>query len=244
LGISLLIYTSCGIHWPNIQKQIRGVERVKINQSVAKRMHWISNSAKVLARKAAPGTLLVLLGAGAFYLIASNGFTPRKVVSSKAPMDVPPGHVTKDLPGAPVGEGDRSDVTSAPVGSEGIKTHDREITENSSAMQTPAPILTPPPIPAAGSKTFAMDSEFLQKQPPAVERKTVERQLSGPERKSLERKREEAERKRARLEELYQKHLISSEVYKRGEEKYKSEIEKYRSAINGGKVPKSQIPAV
>jgi hypothetical protein len=218
---------------------------VKINQSVAKRMHWISNTAKVLARKAAPGTLLVLLGVGAFYLIASNGFTPRRVVPSKASMDVPLARVTKDLPGAPVGEGDRSDVTSAPVGSEGIKTHDREITENSSALQTPAPILTPPPIPEAGRKTFAMDSEFLQKQPPpAVERKNVERQLSGPERKSLERKRVEAERKRARLEELYQKHRISSEVYKRGEEKYKSEIEKYRSAINGGKVPKSQIPAV
>jgi len=216
---------------------------MKINQSVAQRMHWISNSAKVLARKAAPGTLLVLLGVGAFYLIASNGFTPRRVVS-KASMDVPPAHVTKDSPGAPVGEGDRSDATSAPVGSEGIKTHDREITENSSAMQTPAPILTPPPIPAAGRKTFAMDSEFLRKQPPAVERKNVERQLSGPERKSLERKREEAERKRARLEELYQTHRISSEVYKRGEEKYKSEIEKYRSAINGGKVPKSQVPAV
>jgi hypothetical protein len=46
------------------------------------------------------------------------------------------------------------------------------------------------------------------------------------------------------LEKLYQKHLISSEAYKKGEEKYKTEIEKYRSAVNGGKTPKTQIPEV
>ena len=87
-----------------------------------------------------------------------------------------------------------------------------------------------------------MDSEFLKKQQPEVERKSLPRSPKEAERKSLERKREEAERKRARLEEMYQKHLISNEAYRKGEEKYKSEIEKYRSAVNAGRVPKSPMP--
>jgi hypothetical protein len=33
---------------------------------------------------------------------------------------------------------------------------------------------------------------------------------------------------------MYQKHEISSEAYKQGEEEYKSEIEKYRAAVNAG----------
>jgi len=32
---------------------------------------------------------------------------------------------------------------------------------------------------------------------------------------------------------MYQKHLISSEAYKKGEQEYKSEIEKYRNEFNG-----------
>jgi hypothetical protein len=31
---------------------------------------------------------------------------------------------------------------------------------------------------------------------------------------------------------MYEKHAISSEAYKRGEEKYQSEIEKYRKEMN------------
>jgi hypothetical protein len=37
---------------------------------------------------------------------------------------------------------------------------------------------------------------------------------------------------------MYQKHLISSGAYRKGEEEYKSEIEKYRSAVNAGSTEK------
>jgi hypothetical protein len=83
-----------------------------------------------------------------------------------------------------------------------------------------------------------IDSEFLERKRTEVEHKNPERQARQAERKNLERKREEAERKRSRLEEMYQKHLISSGAYRKGEEEYKSEIEKYRSAVNAGSTEK------
>src|SRR6516165_7946881 len=52
---------------------------------------------------------------------------------------------------------------------------------------------------------------------------------------NLEKKREEAERKRARLEEKYQHHEISADVYNKGEEEYKNEIQKYRNELKSGR---------
>jgi hypothetical protein len=70
--------------------------------------------------------------------------------------------------------------------------------------------------------------------------KNVEQQLPKSVRKHLEKERRQAERKRSRLEDMYQKHLISSEAYKKGEQEYKSEIEKYRSEVNAaGSLPNS-----
>jgi hypothetical protein len=43
------------------------------------------------------------------------------------------------------------------------------------------------------------------------------------------------------LEDRYQKHLISSEAYKKGEREYKSEIGKYRSEINAGGGPQNSL---
>jgi type IV secretory pathway VirB10-like protein len=60
-----------------------------------------------------------------------------------------------------------------------------------------------------------------------------EMKRSEGERKSVERERREAERKRSRLESMYQKHLISDEAYKKGQDEYKSEMAKYRSTFNG-----------
>ena len=51
-------------------------------------------------------------------------------------------------------------------------------------------------------------------------------------RHAAERKRQKAEGKRARLEAMYQSHLISSAAYKRGQDEYQSEIAKYHSELN------------
>jgi hypothetical protein len=57
--------------------------------------------------------------------------------------------------------------------------------------------------------------------------------LSAADHKAAERKRQKAERKRARLETMYQSHLISSEAYKRGQDEYQSGIAKYHSVLKG-----------
>jgi hypothetical protein len=57
--------------------------------------------------------------------------------------------------------------------------------------------------------------------------------LSAADRKAAERKRQKAERKRARLEAMYQSHLISSATYKRGQDEYQSGIAKYHSVLDG-----------
>jgi hypothetical protein len=57
--------------------------------------------------------------------------------------------------------------------------------------------------------------------------------LSGAGRKAAERERRKAERKRARLEAMYQSHLISGATYKKGQDEYQSGIAKYHSELNG-----------
>jgi hypothetical protein len=54
-------------------------------------------------------------------------------------------------------------------------------------------------------------------------------------RKNLEKKRLEAERKRARLEQMYHNHEISTDAYNKGKEEYKDEIQKYRDGLKAGK---------
>jgi hypothetical protein len=209
-------------------------------------MNWISSAALASLKKASPSILLALLGVGTIYLIATDGFTRKPVAPSKVPMNVPAAALATDPQSTPAADTVRLSVTSPVAGSDAKAGVQRAVTENnhSAVAQTPAPVLTPPAEPSVERKAFAMDSEFLQKPQPDIGPTNPGRPPREVERKSLERKRAAAERKRARLEELYQKHLISNEVYKKGEEKYKSEIEKYRSAVNGGRAPKSQIPAV
>ena len=56
--------------------------------------------------------------------------------------------------------------------------------------------------------------------------------LSAADHKAAEQERQEAERKRARLEALYQSHLISGADYKKGQDEYQSAIAKYHSLFN------------
>lgn len=52
-------------------------------------------------------------------------------------------------------------------------------------------------------------------------------------RKNAEQVRRDAERKRAHLEDMYKKHLISEEAYKKGQDEYQTELGKYRSQMSG-----------
>ena len=66
--------------------------------------------------------------------------------------------------------------------------------------------------------------------------------LSAADRKAAERERQEAELKRARLEAMYQSHLISSADYKKGQDEYQSAIAKYHSVFNSNASTNDKAP--
>jgi hypothetical protein len=201
--------------------------RVKILEKVPlNKPRWTSTSAKVFVGVA--GTLLALSAMGVICLFSLSKHRP-KTVGSNPLIDVFP--TTKMTTPAEKGDGS---VTTYP----GTNQADNGTIapEHSAIDQTPTPALSPipspAPIPQSEPKAFASDSEFLNAERP--EPKKQEQKLPKSVRKNLEKKRREAERKRSRLEDMYQKHLISSEAYKNGEKEYKGEIEKYRSEVNAG----------
>ena len=207
---------------------------------------WTSNPVKVFVGVA--GTLFVLSAIGVICLLLST-HRPKRA-GSNARIDAPIFPAMKMTTPAEKGDGS---VTAFP----GTNQADTETiaAEHSAANQTATPALSPipspAPVPQVESKSLTSDSEFLRGEPPefglpgekSLDRtgsKSVERQLPKSVRKHLEKERREAERKRSRLEDLYQKHLISSEAYKKGEQEYKSEIRKYRSEVNAaGSLPNS-----
>jgi len=214
---------------------VKILEKVPLNKT-----RWTSNPVKVLIGIA--GTVFALSAVGVICLFLLSTHRP-ETVGSNALSDAPVFPTTKMTTAA--GKGDGS-VTAFP----GTNRADNGAipTEHSAIAQTtppaPNPIPTPAPVPQTESKALTSDSEFLwgkgsEFAPPGEESldrtgtKNVERQLPKSVRKRLEKKRQQAERKRSRLEDMYQKHLISSEAYKKGEQEYKSEIEKYRSEFNG-----------
>jgi hypothetical protein len=93
------------------------------------------------------------------------------------------------------------------------------VAENSTQSVRLAPVPSPTPAP----------------QPTVIVNETGSQsaRMSAADRKAAERERQKAERKRARLEAMYQSHLISSADYKRGQDEYRSGIAKYHSVLNG-----------
>jgi hypothetical protein len=96
-------------------------------------------------------------------------------------------------------------------------------------LTSTAPVLTSTgaPTPAASVAQHA--------QKPDSQLKDTEKSPTKAARKNLEKKRLEAERKRARLEQEYKNHEISTDAYNKGKEEYKNEIQKYRDGIKSDK---------
>ena len=93
------------------------------------------------------------------------------------------------------------------------------VAENSTQSDHLAPVPSPTPAP----------------QPTIIVNETGSQsaRLSAADRKAAERERQKAERKRARLEAMYQSHLISGAAYKRGQDEYQSGIANNHSVLNG-----------
>jgi hypothetical protein len=101
--------------------------------------------------------------------------------------------------------------------------------DSSVSPQSSPPVLTstvaPTPAPSVARHEQRNDSSSTDSDKP----------LTKLARKNLEKKRLEAEHKRARLEQMYHNHEISTEAYNKGKDEYKTEIQKYRDGIKSDK---------
>jgi hypothetical protein len=206
---------------------VKILEKVPLNKP-----RWTSTPVKVFVGVA--GTLLALSAVGVICLFSLSKQRP-KTVGSNPLIDVfPTTKMTTPAEMTTAAEKGDGSVTTFPGTNEA--DNGTIAPEHSAIDQTPTPALSPIPSPApitqSEPKAFASDSEFLKAE--RLQPKKPERKLPKSIRKNLEKQRREAERKRSRLEDMYQKHLISSEAYKKGEKEYKGEIEKYRSEVNAG----------
>ena len=214
----------CYFGYKLLMKRVKGRQR---------EWHWDWMSANALIKNAGPGVLFGLAGAVAIWLTAANRFAPKLIV----PKREVPALAAKPLPSAalpsltPAKDNDRLVMTLRSTGPE-MKLADRGMVPNGdSTVDSPSrPAASPVPTVSSRPKPDANPVESATPVP-------APKELSGADRKALEKERRVAERKRARLEERYQKHLISGEEYKKGEEEYKSAILKYRSQMNGGGMP-------
>jgi len=218
------------------KRPIKILEKAPMNES-----RWTTNSAKVFV--AIAGALFAL---SALVVICLTAFSAHrhKTEGSNGSVGV---HVLPATKVTTPAEKGNAGVTPLP----GMNQADNEAVaaEHSAIVQTPTPALNPiptsTPVPQPESKALTSDSEFFSGERPEVGlpgeesldrtgSKNVKGQLPKSVRKNLEKERREAERKRSRLEDMYRKHLISTEAYKKGKKEYKSQIEKYRSDVNAG----------
>jgi hypothetical protein len=208
---------------------VKILEKIQLNKP-----RWASNRVKVFVGVA--GTLLGLAAMGLICLFLFLLSTHRpKTVGSNALIDAPAFPTTKmSTPAEMTTAAEKGDGSVTAFWGTNQADNGAIAAGHSAVDQTPTPALSPirspAPVPQSESKAFASDSEFLNAERP--EPKKQEQKLPKSVRKNLEKERREAERKRSRLEDMYQKHLISSEAYKKGEKEYKGEIEKYRSGLN------------
>jgi hypothetical protein len=106
-----------------------------------------------------------------------------------------------------------------------------------SARPSPSVVTTPAivakPSPSVGATPAPLNLPV--RQPTPLVSNDAPREKKSPSeslRKNAEQARRDAERKRAHLEDMYKKHLISDEAYKKGQDEYQNELGKYRSRVS------------
>src|SRR5438105_4586554 len=183
--------------------------RLKTKMKDPERRHV---SVKDWIKKVAPGACVALgaaiaIGFGVSYLFASR--SPRTKNSGDTVIvgatTPSPSPVEKETASTNIEAGHSETV----------------VAEDSTLGQSPVPTPVPAATPLSQSTAVVGDARMHE-----VKRSEVER-------KNVERERRAAERKRSHLEAMYQKHEISSEAYKKGQDEYRSEMAKYRNALNG-----------
>ncbi len=153
-----------------------------------------------------------------------------------------PAPVRPETKASPTAAADQDNAIGTPLMDANQAHHGAVAEDHSIIDQTPTPALNPgTPTPVAQSEASVSDSELLKQERPEAGPINVNRQVPEATRKKLEKERRQAERRRSRLEEMYRKHVISSEAYNKGEERYKSAIEKYRREMNVRTEPNNEV---
>jgi hypothetical protein len=192
------------------------------------------NSAKVL--KPALWTLFALVAgvaACAIWFKAAHKLRPR-ASGSKAAVGSPQ-LTTKNTStsiqssngGGPLSTPSRPEPSAKPVNQE------------PAIAKNPIDRNLPTPTPSSPTITNLESPDGNGKAPEQRATETPEQNVekgSGKKRfKTLEKERREAEQKRHRLEDMYQKGLITTKAYRDGQAEYQSKIEKYRKEAISGK---------
>jgi uncharacterized protein Veg len=225
------------VYSPNVMSKVAYQPFTVLMRAEPTDSGWISTSAKVLRAASTFATMISLFGAVAICSIGFSAFKPGTFGPKESTgVAVFP---TIKVPATPSPDQDHGIDTSlrdTNQGHQGTTASAHSIIDQTSATALHP---TPPTTSVAPPEASVNVSALVEPVPPEAVRTSLERELPKVVRKKLEKGRREAERKRSRLEEMYQNHAISSEAYKRGEEKYKSAIERYRRAVNAGTGPKN-----
>jgi hypothetical protein len=192
------------------------------------------NSAKVL--KPALWTLFALfagVAACAIWFKAAHKLRPR-ASGPKAAVDSPQLTTKNASTSIASSNGNGPQTTpSRPEPSARSVNQEPTIEKNPINRNLPTPTPSSPAIANLGSPNG--NGKVPEQRATETPEQNVEKGSGKKRFKTLEKERREAEQKRHRLENMYQKGLITTEAYKDGQAEYQSKIEKYRKEAISGK---------
>jgi hypothetical protein len=189
-------------------------------------------------RRKSPNMVVAgILVIGALFALAAIVLTVFGAFKHKAniPKEVGVAPVPPTADASPAASGNKENDVVMPLANPN-PTPSATVTSSHSTNNQRSPAADSSVTPARESTPSPTSASVAHKheQKADVETKNPDKSLTKAARQSLEKKRKDAERKRAWLEQKYQNHEISTEVYNKGEEEYKSEIQKYRNELKSG----------
>jgi hypothetical protein len=188
---------------------------------------WSWGAAKIMLKATAPGTLFAFLGAVEIWLTAARG------PHSDAPKPTTDSYVaaSKSDEKHPFASASEMDHLGSIEDSRRLfpEILDPAMPSEQGATDALSASISPKIAPITKADVFATAAGGTPKTGPREADLEAKRRAG---RRNLEKQRLAAEKKRSRLEAMYQKGTISSEVYRNGENEYRIAIQRYRDKVN------------
>jgi hypothetical protein len=205
------------------------MRRIKAYPAADRKWSW--NTAKIVFKNTAPGTMFALLGSIAIWLTAAKGLHsegPGYVTVTSNTGNLVARKTTEDAPivmtlGAGGAVPVRSSQNSVPESPSNSAATSGVVNASGIASAKITPARKPGGVMAAAGETASGTKQGVD---------SVTNVRARIAHKNLEKQRLAAERKRSRLEAMYQKGTISADAYKSGEDEYRIAIQRYRSEVN------------